>query len=196
MIRAKTVDDYIDSTPEWAVEKLIVLRQLAINSGLKEEVKWGAPSYSGKGIVLGLAAFKGWVSLWFHQGSFLKDEHKKLLAAAEKTKGLRQWRLLPEERIDETLILKYMLEAKANDLAGKKIKAESKKVETPKMLLGAFSNDGILKSSFEALSPGKQKEYAEHIGSAKREAAQVSRLEKSIPLIKEGVGLNDKYKNC
>jgi uncharacterized protein YdeI (YjbR/CyaY-like superfamily) len=196
MIRAKTVDDYIDSTPEWAVEKLIVLRQLAINSGLKEEVKWGAPSYSGKGIVLGLAAFKGWVSLWFHQGSFLKDEHKKLLAAAEKTKGLRQWRLLPEERIDETLILKYMLEAKANDLAGKKIKAESKKVETPKMLLGAFSNDGILKSSFEALSPGKQKEYAEHIGSAKREAAQVSRLEKSIPLIKEGIGLNDKYKNC
>jgi uncharacterized protein YdeI (YjbR/CyaY-like superfamily) len=196
MIRAKTVDDYIDSTPEWAVEKLIVLRQLAINSGLKEEVKWGAPSYSGKGIVLGLAAFKGWVSLWFHQGSFLKDEHKKLLAAAEKTKGLRQWRLLPEERIDETLILKYMLEAKANDLAGKKIKAESKKVETPKMLLGAFSNDGILKSSFEALSPGKQKEYAEHIGSAKREAAQVSRLEKSIPFIKEGIGLNDKYKNC
>ena len=196
MIRAKTVDDYIDSTPEWAVEKLIVLRQLAINSGLKEEVKWGAPSYSGKGIVLGLAPFKGWVSLWFHQGSFLKDEHKKLLAAAEKTKGLRQWRLLPEERIDETLILKYMLEAKANDLAGKKIKAESKKVETPKMLLGAFSNDGILKSSFEALSPGKQKEYAEHIGSAKREAAQVSRLEKSIPLIKEGIGLNDKYKNC
>jgi uncharacterized protein YdeI (YjbR/CyaY-like superfamily) len=196
LIRAKTVDDYIDSAPEWAVEKLIVLRQLAINSGLKEEVKWGAPSYSGKGIVLGLAAFKGWVSLWFHQGSFLKDEHKKLLAAAEKTKGLRQWRLLPEERIDETLILKYMLEAKANDLAGKKIKAESKKVETPKMLLGAFSNDGILKSSFEALSPGKQKEYAEHIGSAKREAAQVSRLEKSIPLIKEGIGLNDKYKNC
>jgi uncharacterized protein YdeI (YjbR/CyaY-like superfamily) len=196
LIRAKTVDDCIDSALEWAVEKLIVLRQLAINSGLKEEVKWGAPSYSGKGIVLGLAAFKGWVSLWFHQGSFLKDEHKKLLAAAEKTKGLRQWRLLPEERIDETLILKYMLEAKANDLAGKKIKAESKKVETPKMLLGAFSNDGILKSSFEALSPGKQKEYAEHIGSAKREAAQVSRLEKSIPLIKEGIGLNDKYKNC
>ena len=196
MIRAKTVDDYIDSTPEWAVEKLIVLRQLAINSGLKEEVKWGAPSYSGKGIVLGLAAFKGWVSLWFHQGSFLKDEHKKLLAAAEKTKGLRQWRLLPEDKIDETLILKYMLEAKANDLAGKKIKVESKKLETPKVLLRAFSNDGILKSSFEALSPGKQKEYAEHIGSAKREATQVSRLEKSIPLIKEGIGLNDKYKNC
>ena len=110
--------------------------------------------------------------------------------------GLSVIEVLPEDKIDETLVLKYMLEAKANDLAGKKIKAESKKVETPKMLLEAFSNDGILKSSFEALSPGKQKEYAEHIGSAKREAAQVSRLEKSIPLIKEGIGLNDKYKNC
>ena len=195
MIRAKSVDDYIDSAPEWAAENLIVLRQLAIKAGFTEEVKWGAPNYSGKGIVLGLAAFKGWVSLWFHQGSFLKDEQKKLLAAQEKTKGLRQWRFLPEEDIEEDLVFAYMLEAKANDQAGKKIKAEVKTLEVPQLLEDAFKNDAELKSAFDSLTPGKQREYAEHISTAKREATQISRLEKCKPMIKSGVGLHDKYKN-
>lgn len=196
MIRAKSVDDYIDSAPEWAAEKLIVLRQLAIKAGFTEEVKWGAPNYSGKGIVLGLAAFKGWVSLWFHQGSFLKDEQNVLLSAQEKTKGLRQWRFLPEDKIDEQLVFKYILEAKANDAKGLKIKVESKTLVIPELLAEAMKEDGILKSAFESLTPGKQKEYAEHISSAKREVTQISRFEKCKPMIKLGVGLNDKYKNC
>ena len=196
MIQTKSVDDYIDSTPEWAAEKLIVLRKLAIESGLTETIKWGAPSYSGKGIVLGLAAFKGWVSLWFHQGSFLKDEQKKLLTAQETTKGLRQWRFLPVDKIDEKLVLAYILEAKGNDLAGKKILAETKKVEVPELLDEAMKTDSVLQSAFKALTPGKQREYSEHIASAKREATKISRLEKCKPMIIQGVGLHDKYKNC
>ena len=196
MIQVKTVDDHIDSAPEWAAEKLIVLRQLVIKAGFTEEVKWGAPNYSGKGIVLGLAAFKGWVSLWFHQGSFLKDEQNVLLSAQEKTKGLRQWRFLPEDKIDEQLVFKYILEAKANDAKGLKIKVESKTLVIPELLAEAMKEDGILKSAFESLTLGKQKGYAEHISSAKREVTQISRFEKCKPMIKLGVGLNDKYKNC
>ena len=193
---AKTTDDYIDTTPEWAAEKLIILRKLALDAGFEESIKWGAPSYSGKGIVLGLAAFKGWVSLWFHHGSFLKDEEKKLLSAQEKTRGMRQWRFLPDDEIDEALVLKYFLEAKQNDLDGKKISAQAKKLVLPERLESAFKQDGILKSAFEALTPGKQREYSEHIASAKRETTQISRLEKCKVMIKNGVGLNDKYKNC
>ena len=48
--------------------------------------------------------------------------------------------------------------------------------------------------SFDSLTPFKQKEYSEHIGSAKQEKTRISRLEKSIPLIAEGKGLNDKYR--
>jgi uncharacterized protein YdeI (YjbR/CyaY-like superfamily) len=196
MIRAKSVDDYIDSVPEWAAEKLIVLQRLANKAGFNEEVKWGAPSYSGKSIVLGLAAFKGWVSLWFHQGSFLKDESKVLMSAQEKTKGLRQWRFLPEDKIDEKTVLEYMLEAKANDTKGVKIKVEKKMLVVSDLLNNAMNEDGELKSSFDSLTSGKQREYAEHITSAKREATQISRLEKCKPMIKKGVGLHDKYKNC
>lgn len=38
------------------------------------------------------------------------------------------------------------------------------------------------------------KEYAEHIGSAKREAIALTRLQKAIPQILKGKGLYDKYK--
>ena len=41
-----------------------------------------------------------------------------------------------------------------------------------------------------------QREYADYIESAKREATKITRLEKIIPLIEKGIGLNDKYKNC
>ena len=112
----KTVDQYISSHPEWAQEKLIALRKIALKAGFEESVKWNAPSYAAKKNVLGLAAFKGWVSLWFHNGSFIEDAEKQFQPALESTKTIRQWRFLPDDKINEALVLKYMLEAKKIDL--------------------------------------------------------------------------------
>ncbi len=196
MIGAKIVDDYIDSAPERAVEKLVVLRKHALEAGLTEEVKWGAPSYTGKGIVLGSAAFKEWLSLWFHQGSFLEDEQKVLLSAHEKTKGLHQRRFLPEDKIDIKRVLKYRQEAKANNEAEKKITSQKTDLIIPEHLNEAFLEDAVLKHSFSSLTLGKQRKYADHIAPAKREATQITRLEKCKPMIKQGIGLHDKYKNC
>jgi len=58
----------------------------------------------------------------------------------------------------------------------------------------AFNQNPALKESFNALSLSKKREFAEHIGSAKREETRVQRLEKSIPMILEGIGLSDKYR--
>ena len=66
----------------------------------------------------------------------------------------------------------------------------------PDELSNAFESDNELKQQFNALSPGKQREYADHISSAKQEKTRLSRLEKALPLIKAGKGLYDKYKNC
>lgn len=116
MKSAKTVNQYISSQPDWAQAKLTVLRKLALNAGFEESVKWNAPSYSAHKNVLGLAAFKGWVSLWFHNGALLTDHEKQFQPALESTKKMRQWRFLPADKIDEALVLKYMLEAKKIDL--------------------------------------------------------------------------------
>ena len=75
-----------------------------------------------------------------------------------------------------------------------KSEKKSSKIVLPPELKEALGTDSELKACFEALSPGKKREYAEHVGSAKREATRLSRLDKAIPLIRAGKGLNDRYK--
>ena len=192
-----TVEQFIDKKSEWK-EALTKLRKILQETDLEESIKWGAPVYSfGTKNVVGLGAFKSYVGLWFFQGVFLKDDAKVLENAQEgKTKALRQWRFASANEIDVDLVKAYVHEAIENQKAGKELKPQKKKLEIPMELTSMFKQDKDLKSAFESLTPGKQKDYAEHISSAKQEKTRLSRLEKAIPMIKDGVGLHDKYKNC
>ncbi|MEM0517058.1 YdeI/OmpD-associated family protein [Aequorivita flava] len=170
-----------------------------LKTELKEKLKWGKPTYTLNGkLIVGMAEFKNHMALWFHQGVFLKDPHHKLINAQEGvTKALRQWRIEPDDTIDSKIVLEYVEEAIANSKAGKEVKpVRGKSVVIPEILKNAFENDATLKANFQKLTPGKQREYSQYIAEAKREATQQSRLQKSIPMIKKGVGLHDKYKNC
>jgi uncharacterized protein YdeI (YjbR/CyaY-like superfamily) len=61
-------------------------------------------------------------------------------------------------------------------------------------LENAFRQNPALKDSFDALTLSKKREFAEHIGSAKREETRQQRLERIIPMIQEGIGLSDKFR--
>lgn len=191
----KTIKAYIARHREWS-EGLGMLRTVLKKHELEETVKWGAPTYTINGkIVITFAGFKNHFALWFYQGVFLKDKAKKLVSAqGGSTKGLRQWRFQSADEIDSILLSRYILEAIENHKAGKRIKPTSKKLAVPVELRSALKKDLSLKKAFESLTPGKQREYADHIGSAKQEKTRQSRLEKAIPKIKKGVGLNDQYK--
>lgn len=196
MTDSQKVDSFIENQKQWK-EKLQQLREVFQKTELKEEVKWGKPTYTLNGkMVAAMADFKNHMALWFHQGVFLKDKHKKLINAQEGvTKALRQWRFEKEDTIDSKLVLEYIEEAIANSKAGKELKkAVKKNVSIPEILKKVLEGDTILKESYQKLTPGKQREYAEYIGEAKREATQQSRLEKCSEMIKQGVGLHDKYK--
>lgn len=198
MIKASSVDEYISLGGEWQ-ESLILLRALLQKSSLTETVKWGMPVYTlNNKNVAGFSAFKSWTGIWFFQGVFLKDPQGVLINAQEgTTKGLRQWRFSSAEEIRKngSTILAYLEEATRNQEAGKEIKPDrNKALVMPEELDQAFRSNPSLKESFEALSFGKKREYAEHIGSAKREETRQQRLQKVIPMILEGIGLNDKYK--
>lgn len=194
---SKKVDAFIEKQTKWR-EKLQSLRKAIKNTELKEEVKWGKPTYTLNGkMVVGMAEFKNHLALWFHQGVFLKDKHQKLINAQEGvTKALRQWRFELDDEIDLKIVSEYVEEAIANCKAGKELKPVKKVLSIPPLLKEALKKDTALKEHFQKLTPGKQREYAEYIEQAKREATQQSRLEKCIPMIKNGVGLHDKYKNC
>jgi uncharacterized protein YdeI (YjbR/CyaY-like superfamily) len=198
MTDKKKVDAYIQKHSKWGVQ-LRQLRDLFHKTELKEEVKWGAPNYTLNGkLIAGMAGFKNHCAIWFHQGVFLKDSNKKLINAQEgTTRGLRQWRFEEGDTVEGDLVLQYIRESIENGLAGKEIKPQQKKgVVIPTYLKATFSLNSKFENAFNKLTPGKRREYADYISNAKREATIQSRLEKIIPMILEGKGLHDKYKNC
>jgi len=196
--RYKTPEEYIANNKDWQ-QSLILLRDILLSTQMTETIKWGVPVYTfeGKNIV-GTAAFKSYVGLWFFQGALLKDKKKKLINAQEgKTKALRQWRFNSVKEIEaesETIKL-YLEEAILNQKQGKEIKPERKKpIEIPKELNDFFKKDKKVKESFNSLSLSKQREYAEYISEAKRDETKHKHLFKIVPLILKGKGLNDKYR--
>jgi uncharacterized protein YdeI (YjbR/CyaY-like superfamily) len=194
----KTVSDYIVKHSEWQQE-LILLKDLVLSQPLEETIKWGAPVYTFKGKnIVGLGAFKSYVGLWFFQGALLKDKEQKLVNAQEgKTQAMRQWRFnsLSEIEANSSLITDYVKEAVANQKAGKEIKPKAgKPLEIPLELQEVFHKDTELKEAFEALNLTRKRDFAEYITLAKRAETKQSRLEKIIPMIRQGIGLNDKYK--
>lgn len=175
---------------------ILALRKILLSTELEEELKWGMPVYTlNKKNVAGIGSFKEYFGIWFYQGVFLKDPADVLINAQKgTTKGLRQWRFRSLDEIDETLIRSYIMEAIENQKAGKEIKAEKKKVGMPDELSEALKSDAALEKAFQNFTPARQHEFMEHIGSAARTATRLRRLEKVLPLIKRGEGLNDRYK--
>lgn len=193
------VTEYINNKNTWTQE-LNLLRSVLLEVGFEETVKWGAPVYVYKGKnIVGLSAFKNYCGLWFFQGSFLIDEQKKLVNAQEgKTQAMRQWRFYKVEDIQPDLVKQYALEAIKNSEEGKelKVKKNTKPLSIPDELQLEFDKDERLKEAFNGFSLSKQREFSDYISEAKREATKQKRLEKIIPMILNGVGLYDKYKNC
>ena len=196
MKRSKSVDDYIRESENWRPE-LERLREILKSTGLTEEVKWGGPcyTYEGKNVV-GLGAFKAYVGLWFHQGALLKDDKKRLINAQEgKTKALRQWRMTSGSDIKPAIIKAYVREAIQLVKDGKSIgPAKKKPVVVPPELAELLRRDKRADREFKRLTPGLQREHAEYIANAKREDTKKTRLVKILPMIKAGIGLNDKYR--
>ncbi len=196
MKNVKTVDEFILKS-KYGKEILILLRELISKTGLEETIKWGAPVYTldGKNIV-GISSFKAYSGLWFFQGALLKDKENVLVNAQEdKTKALRQWRFASIDEVDENLVLEYLNEAIQNQKKNKEIKPErNKALVIPEELEELFTENPLLKKRYNEFSPGKQREFAEYITDAKREDTRINRINKIIPLIRDGIGLNDKYR--
>lgn len=191
------VDLYFEKHKNWHAE-LEFLRHLILSTHLEETLKWGMPTYTLKGKnIVGIGAFKNHIALWLFGGVHLTD-HAKVLTNAQEgtTKSMRQWRFTSVDEMDASLILDYLEESIENSNTGLKAsKKAPQKIDTPAELQFHLDNDPAFSDCFNKLTSGRQKEYKLHIGSAKTEATRLKRLEKCIPLIFKGKGLNDKYRS-
>ena len=175
-----------NKTNQWDNE-IEQLHAIIRKTSLIETTKWGGPVYT--------TTIKMFWELEVYNGVFLNDEKKLLINANEEnTKSLRQMRFNSVDEIDEKLILGYIKEAIEIEEKGLIIPKEKKETIVPELLQNELDKNIDLNTKFKSFSPYKQREFIEHITSAKQEKTQLARLEKVIPMILEGKGLNDKYR--
>lgn len=159
-------------------------------------MKWGAPCYTHAGRnVVSLAGFKHYFCLWFHEGGSLSDPNGVLQSAeGSKSEAMRHWRFTSHKQIKKRALKAYLLEAMAVDEQAKAKPAKPPSKPVLPAELRTVMHDTKLATAFAALTPGKQREYAQYISEAKRDATKQSRLEKIRPMILAGAGLNDRYR--
>ncbi len=197
MEKSKTAEAYYSSEHHYK-DAIGHLRELAKTTEAVETCKWGMPVYTvNNKNVFGICRFKDFFGVWFFQGVFLKDPKDVLRNAQEgKTKAMRHWNFSSIEEIDDLEVVAYMKEAIENQKQGKEVKPEKKSTTfvVPNILKEVLDGDSNLETAFRKFSPYKQKEFSEYINEAKQEKTKLRRLEKILPLIKKGVGLNDAYR--
>lgn len=188
------VDGFIRKAKQWK-EEFEKLRAIALDCGLTEEIKWMHPcyTYDNKNIVL-IHGFKDYCALLFHKGALLKDPHGILIQQTENVQSARQIRFTNAEQIDDLqLILKtYIDEAIEVEKAGLQVELKkTSEYEIPEELQNKFVEIPDLKTAFESLTPGRQRAYILHFSQPKQSKTRESRIEKWLPHILDGKGLND-----
>jgi len=187
------VDVFMKKTTTWR-EEYEILRELAIATGLEEDLKWGQPCYTlnGKNIFL-LHSFKEYIAVFFMKGVVMKDPKSILIQQTPNVQAGRQIRFKNLEEIVKAkkVIKAYMAEAIAVEEAG--IEVPMKKaapVEIPKDIAAAMKKIPGLPGAFKKLTPSCQKEYMLYFDGAKKEETRISRVEKYAEKILSGKRMN------
>ncbi|SHF70255.1 Uncharacterized conserved protein YdeI, YjbR/CyaY-like superfamily, DUF1801 family [Arenibacter palladensis] len=190
----KVVDRFLDRAKKWKPE-MTLLREICLDCGLTEEFKWMHPCYTfqGKNVVL-IHGFKEYCALLFHKGVLLKDTHNILIQQTENVQAARQLRFTSlQEIIDlKPTIKAYIFEAIEVEKAGLEVTLKkTSEFNMPDELKEALDNNPDLKAAFHSLTPGRQRGYLLYFSQAKQSATRANRVEKYIPKILQGKGLND-----
>lgn len=188
------VDFYFENAQKWQKE-LEKLRLIILDCPLNEELKWGIPCYTfQKSNIVLIHAFKEYCALLFVKGALLKDDKGILIQQTENVQAGRQIRFTKVSEIIkmEATIKAYVYEAMEVEKAG--LKVELKKPSDHKISIEfktKMNEIPAFKAAFEALTPGRQRAYLLYFSAPKQAKTRESRLEKYLPLILNGKGLND-----
>jgi uncharacterized protein YdeI (YjbR/CyaY-like superfamily) len=188
------VDFYFEKAKQWK-EEFEALRTIILDCELQEELKWGNPCYSlQEGNIVLIHGFKEYCALLFFKGVLMKDPKKILIQQTENVQAARQIRFTG---IDEIVKMKTTLKTyirEAIDIEKKGLKVVLKKTEdyhVPEEFQDKLHKMPALKKAFEALTPGRQRAYLYYFSQPKQSKTRESRIEKSMPQILKGKGLDD-----
>ena len=190
----RRVDVFIKSAKQWQGE-FKALREMALASGLTEDLKWGHPCYTfdGSNVFL-IHGFKEYCAILFMNGAIMKDPKKLLIAQTKNVQAARQLRFtnLAEITKKKAVIKSYIKEAIALEETGVKVPVKkAADFAVPKEITAKFKDHPGLAVAFKKLTPGRQRAYVLHFSAAKQEKTLEARITKSVPAILKGKGLNE-----
>ncbi|WP_426667189.1 YdeI/OmpD-associated family protein [Mucilaginibacter sp. McL0603] len=195
------VDFFFNKASQWQ-EEYEKLRVICLDCGLTEELKWGCPCYTfpassagrQKSNIVLIHGFKEYCALLVFKGALLNDPNGILIQQTENVQSARQIRFtnLLEIVELESVLKAYIFEAIEVEKAG--LKVELKKTTDfaiPQEFKSKLDHIPALKVAFEALTPGRQRGYLFHFSQPKQSKTREARVEKYIPQILSGRGLDD-----
>ena len=188
------VDFYFEKAKKWQ-DEINKMRKIVLDCHLAEELKWGCPcyTYEKKNIVL-IHVFKEYCAFLFFKGALLKDKKGILIQQTENVQAARQVRFTNVKEITklEATLKAYIYEAIEVEESGVKVEfKKTKEFEMVEEFQKKLDKNAKLKTAFNALTPGRQRGYLLHFSSAKQSKTRESRIEKCIPKIMDGKGLDD-----
>ena len=193
--RSPAVDAFLANAKKWQQE-MSALRAIILDSELTEELKWGKPCYTfQQRNVLIIHGFKDYCAVLFCKGALLKDPKGVLVQQTDNVQAARQIRFTQLREVTElnSVLKAYLMEAIEVEKAGLEVTYKSTaEFIVPEELREKFSQAPDLKKAFEALTPGRQRGYLLHFSAAKQSKTRTARIEKCMPQILSGKGLDDR----
>lgn len=189
------VNFYFSKAKKWQ-EEISKLRTIVLDCGLTEELKWGCPCYmfQESNIVL-IHVFKEYCALLFFKGALLKDNHGILIQQTKNVQAARQVRFTGIDEIvkKERILKTYIFEAIEVEKAGLKVDLKkTSEYDIPEEFQKKMSKSPGLKTAFKSLTPGRQRAYLLYFSQPKQSKTRESRVDKCVPQILDGKGLNDR----
>jgi uncharacterized protein YdeI (YjbR/CyaY-like superfamily) len=188
------VDAFLKRQDKWRAE-FEKLREIFLDSGLTEELKWGQPCYAldGKNVAL-MHGFKEYCAILFNKGALLPDPKGVLIQQTKNVQAARQIRFTSVQDVTrlEKTVKAYLRKAIEIERAGLKVKfKKTEELEVPEELESRLAANAKLKAAFAALTPGRQRGYIFHFAQPKLSTTRTARVKKHIPRILKGLGLDD-----
>lgn len=188
------VDQVVGKAKKWQ-EETKKLRRISLDCGLTEALKWGKPCYSFQDANIALIqGFKEYCALLFCKGALLKDARGILKQIGEHTQAARQIRFTNVREITEMepVVKAYIQEAIEVEKAGLKVVYKTTAdFKVPEEFQNKLNKLPALKKAFAALTPGRQRGYLLYFAQPKQSKTREARVEKCMPQILKGKGLND-----
>lgn len=188
------VDAFLGKAKKWQ-DEFTQLRAIVLDCGLDEDFKWGQPCYTldGQNVVL-IHGFKEYCALLFFKGALLKDPKNILIQQTENVQAARQIRFTSADQIAklDKVLKTYIRNAIALEKSGARVEfKKTTEFSWPEEFERKVDDMPALRTAFEALTPGRQRAYLLHFSSAKQAKTRESRIEKCVPQILSGKGLDD-----